>query len=204
MGFTLQVVTTRGLLRDDSDPWKRSVMRGPVPKRGEKLIDQRRLLRLDFEAPEKRETEEFRLRMLTVNDLVRDYDAVMSSVEHLKSTFSAISEDSWPEGLTLEEDLIDLGWHQREFTLGFSFAYTVMSLDESVCLGCVYFEPTSKADYDVAITMWVRESELVGGLDRRLFQTVKSWVASDWPFSNPAYPGRDIPVAAWHALADER
>ena len=72
--------------------------------------------------------------MLTVNDLIKDYDAVISSVEHLKSTFSVISEDDWPEGLTLEEDLIDLGWHQREFTLGFSFAYTVMSLDESVCL----------------------------------------------------------------------
>jgi hypothetical protein len=175
-------------------------MRGRIPKRGEKLIDQRRLLRLDFEVPEKLETEEFRLRMLTVNDLVKDYDAVMSSVEHLKSTFSVISEDDWPEGLTLEEDLIDLGWHQREFTLGFSFAYTVMSLDESVCLGCIYFEPTSRADYDVVITLWVRESELASGLDRRLFQAVKSWVASEWPFSNPAYPGRDVPVAAWHAL----
>jgi len=142
--------------------------------------------------------------MLTVNDLEKDYDAVMSSVEHLKSTFSVISEESWPEGLTLEEDLIDLGWHQKEFTLGFSFAYTVMSLDESTCLGCVYFEPTSKDDYDVAITMWVRESELANGLDRRLFQAVKTWVASEWPFSNPAYPGRDIPVAAWHALSAER
>ena len=168
------------------------------------MIDQRRLLRLDFEVPERLETEEFRLRMLTVNDLIKDYDAVMSSVEHLKSTFSVIWEDSWPEGLTLEEDLIDLGWHQREFTLGFSFAYTVMNLDESVCLGCVYFEPTSKADYDVAITMWVRASELASRLDRRLFQTVESWVASEWPFSNPAYPGRDIPVAAWHALANKR
>ena len=161
-------------------------------------------MRTDFAVPEQFETEEFRLRMLTVNDLVKDYDAVMSSVEHLKSTFSAITEDDWPEGLTLEEDLIDLGWHQREFTLGFSFAYTVMNLDESVCLGCVYFESTSKADYDVVITMWVRESELAGGLDRRLFQAVKSWVSSKWPFSNPAYPARDIPLAAWHALDDKR
>jgi hypothetical protein len=52
--------------------------------------------------------------------------------------------------------------------------------------------------------MWVRESELAGGLDRRLFQTVKSWVSSDWPFSNPAFPARDIPVAAWHALYGSR
>jgi hypothetical protein len=172
--------------------------------RASHVIDERRLIRSDFQVPQGLETEEFRLRMLTVNDLVKDYDAVMSSVEHLKSTFSAISGDDWPEGLTLEEDLIDLGWHQREFTLGFSFAYTVMSLDESLCLGCVYFEPTAKADYDVMITMWVRASELEGGLDRTLFKTVKQWVASDWPFSNPAYPGRDIPLAAWHAFGELR
>ena len=168
------------------------------------MIDRRRLLRTDFAVPERFETDEFRLRMLTVNDLVKDYDAVMSSVEHLKSTFSVINEEAWPEGLTLEEDLIDLGWHQREFTLGFSFAYTVMNLDESVCLGCVYFEPSSKSDYDVVITMWVRGSELACGLDRRLFQAVKAWVASEWPFSNPAYPAREIPLAAWHALDDAR
>jgi hypothetical protein len=165
------------------------------------LIDKRRLLRCNFEVPEGLETDEFRLRMLTVNDLVKDYDAVMSSVEHLRTTFSAITENDWPEGLTLEEDLIDLGWHQREFTLGFSFAYTVMSLDESTCLGCVYFESTSKEDYDAVVTMWVRQSELENGLDRRLFQAVKSWVSSAWPFSNPAFPGRDIPLAAWHALS---
>ncbi len=168
------------------------------------MIDHRRLVRPDFAVPEKLETGEFRLRMLSVNDLVKDFDAVMSSVEHLKSTFSTLADDGWPEGLTLEEDLIDLGWHQREFTLGFSFAYTVMSLDESRCLGCVYIEPTSKPDYDAAISMWVRQSELANGLDRRLFQTVKAWISSAWTFSNPAFPGRDISLVAWHALPDMR
>ena len=73
--------------------------------------------------------------MLTVNDLVRDYDAVMSSVDHLRSTYSQDSGSDWPAGLTLEEDLVDLGWHQREFTLRISFAYTMMAPDESRCLG---------------------------------------------------------------------
>ena len=44
--------------------------------------------------------------------------------------------DTWPDGLTLEVNLIDLAWHQREFTIGHSFAYTVMNDDESRCLGC--------------------------------------------------------------------
>jgi hypothetical protein len=141
--------------------------------------------------------------MLTINDLVKDYDAVMSSVEHIRSSFNLDPEEPWPEGLTLEEDLIDLGWHQREFTLGSSFAYTVMDLDESTCLGCVYLNPTAKRGYDVSITMWVRASELPNGLDQQLFQSVKTWIESEWPFSNPAFPGRDIPVATWNALPEQ-
>ena len=44
------------------------------------------LVHVDFEVPEVLETDEFRLRMLTVKDLEKDYDAVMSSVGHLKET----------------------------------------------------------------------------------------------------------------------
>jgi hypothetical protein len=164
------------------------------------LDEVRRLVPLDFEVPSSIETDRFRLRMLSVNDLVKDYDAVMSSVEHIRSSFNLDPAETWPKGLTLEEDLIDLGWHQREFTLGSSFAYTVMSLDESTCLGCVYINPTARLGYDVSVTMWVRASELPNGLDQELFQRVKTWVESVWPFSNPAYPGRDIPVAAWNAI----
>jgi len=96
----------------------------------------------DFGVPAGLETQKFKLRMLTINDLVKDYDAVMSSVDHLRSSFSVNSESDWPERLTLEDNLIDLGWHQREFTLRYSFAYTVMTPDEIRCLGCVYLNPS--------------------------------------------------------------
>lgn len=36
----------------------------------------------EYGVPESLEVDEFRLRMLTVNDVVKDYDAVMSSVDH--------------------------------------------------------------------------------------------------------------------------
>jgi hypothetical protein len=45
--------------------------------------------------------------------------------------------------------------------------------------------------------MWVRESELSTGLDSRLFETVKVWLKDDWPFKNPAFPGR---VISWEDL----
>lgn len=103
----------------------------------------------DFTVPERLETAEFRLRMLTVNDVVKDYDAVMSSVDHCKTIWPG---GKWPEGLTLEQNLIDLGWHQKEFQIRRSFAYTVTTPSEAMVLGCVYIEPTPKIGYDAVVS----------------------------------------------------
>ena len=154
-----------------------------------------------FEVPENLETDEFRLRMLTVNDVVKDYDAVMSSVDHLSKVWPG---SGWPDGLTLEEDLIDLGWHQREFMNRSSFAYTMVTLDESTVVGCVYINPTRKRGYDAEVYLWVRESELENGLDARLYEAVKKWLDSDWEFENPGLPGRDIDWETWNSLPDEK
>ena len=151
-----------------------------------------------FEVPAVLETDKFRLRMLTVNDLIKDYDAVMTSSDHLQATYS--QQGGWPVGLTLEEDLIDLGWHQREFTLRYSFAYTVMSLDESMCLGCMYINPSEKPDYDARITMWIRASHL--DLDDELYHSVATWIDSVWPFERPGYPGRAISFEEWSNLPE--
>ena len=152
---------------------------------------------VDFVVPEVLETSEFRLRMLTVNDLIKDYDAVMSSVDHLKSVWP---DSGWPEGLTLEEDLIDLGWHQKEFLNRTSFAYTLVTLDEETVSGCVYINPTRAKAYDAEVYLWVRSSELESDLDARLFDTVKRWLAEDWSFENPAFPGREIDWNRWESL----
>ena len=164
------------------------------------MHDRPRLVPDDFNVPATLEHPRFRLRMLTVNDLVRDYDAVMSSVDHLRTTYSRESGGDWPAGLTLEDDLVDLGWHQREFTLRASFAYTAMTPDESRCLGCVYIMPTLKRDHDAKVTMWVRADELSSGLDDVLYAAVHLWITTTWPFRSPAFPGRDISFADWHRL----
>ncbi len=164
------------------------------------MHDRPRLVPDDFDVPATLEHPRFRLRMLTVNDLVRDYDAVMSSVDHLRSTYSRESASDWPAGLTLEDDLVDLGWHQREFTLRTSFAYTMMARDESRCLGCVYIMPTLKRDHDAKVTMWVRADELDSGLDDALCDAVHHWITTAWPFRSAAFPGRHISFADWHRL----
>ena len=167
------------------------------------MHDRRRLVPDDFEVPDGLGHPRFRLRMLTIHDVVKDYDAVMSSVEHLRATYSPESGDIWPEGLTLEEDLIDLGWHQREFTLRASFAYTAMAPGEGRCLGCVYIMPTRKRGHDCKVTLWVRSDELASGLDETLYRSVRAWIAEAWPFSNPAWPGRAVSFEDWRALPED-
>ena len=68
-----------------------------------------------------------------------------------------------------EQDLIDLGWHHKEFQQRRSFAYTVMSLDEAACLGCLYIEPTKLRGYDAEAHCWVRTSH-AETLDARLYR----------------------------------
>ena len=111
-------------------------------------------------------------------------------------------DSSWPEGLTLEDNLIDLGWHQREFSLRYSFAYTVVTPSEDRCLGCVYINPSPKSDYDAIVTMLVRAEELESPLDGELYSSVRCWISSRWPFERTAYPGREIPLDLWFTLPD--
>jgi hypothetical protein len=155
----------------------------------------------EFAVPAKLETGEFRLRMLTVNDVVKDYDAVMTSVPHLKTVWPG---GTWPEGLTFEQDLIDLGWHQKEFQIRRSFAYTVVTPSESQVTGCVYINPTPKRGYDAVVYLWARQSELAGGLESRLYSAVQEWIAREWPFKKVAFPGRSIDWDTWRKIPDEK
>ena len=152
----------------------------------------------DFAVPDTLENGHFRIRMLTVNDVVKDYDAVMTSIDHLQQMYPI---SSWPsKDLTFEQDLIDLGWHQKEFQMRSSFAYTVVSPDESEVIGCLYINPTTKGDYDARISMWIRTSVLDKGLDAILFNSVKDWIKKDWPFESVAYPRREISWEDWKSL----
>ena len=155
----------------------------------------------DFDVPQQLETEKFRLRMLTVNDVVKDYDAVMSAADHLKSIWP---DSGWPDGLTLEQNLIDLGWHQKEFQRRSSFAYTVVTLDETRVIGCVYIEPTRKSGYDAEVYFWRREGGIGTPTDVELQEVVRGWLAEDWQFENAAFPGRSIDWKAWNATRAEK
>ncbi|MCP4329917.1 MAG: GNAT family N-acetyltransferase [Alphaproteobacteria bacterium] len=153
-----------------------------------------------FDVPERLETDRLCLRPLTIHDAVKDFDAVMTSADRLRGIVFG-PEDTWPDGLTLEQNLTELAWHQTEFRNRTSFAYTVVSLDESWVLGSVYLYPSRKAAHDVDVMLWVRQSEADTGLDDHLYVTVRDWLATAWPFARPAFPGRAIDWETWADLA---
>ena len=156
----------------------------------------------DFVVPELLETDRFRVRPLTIHDVVKDYDAVMTSRESLWEQFGQAW--GWPaEDLTLEQDLIDLAAHQKEAQRRSSFAYAVMLPDERVQLGCVYIAPSDKQGFDATAALWVRDSEVAGDLEQVLYGTVLRWLADRWPFARVAWPGRELPWKNYDALPDQ-
>ena len=141
----------------------------------------------DFFVPNLLETDRFRLRPLSIEDVEKDYEAVMET----QTRFHEMGL-SWPRlGFTIQENLADLQRHQQAFDNRQAFAYTVVSLDESRTLGCVYINPVDSNEIDACVSLWVRESEYEQGLEPILFDVVKNWIHSSWPFTHVDYSGRD-------------
>ena len=82
----------------------------------------------EFAVPSELAMTNFTLRMLSVNDVEKDFEAVTSSNERLSKVWP---DSGWPAGLTLKQNLVDLGWHEKEFQNRTSFAYTMVAPDES-------------------------------------------------------------------------
>ena len=129
----------------------------------------------DFVVPAVLEHERFRLRMLTVDDVVKDFDAICNRVDHEGSPRPPFVE-------SVAENLIDLGWHQREFQLRRSFAYTIVAPDESRVLGCAYIDPSET--HDARVWMWLRSQAWEEGLDPLVEAVLRDWVEREWPFEN--------------------
>ncbi len=150
----------------------------------------RRMVPEGFAVPGRVEGAGLHLRMLSVHDVIKDLAAVVDAAPRLVGLMEP--GGTWPEGITLEENLTDLGWHEREFTLGHSFAYTVMNDDESRCLGCCYIYPSDRASHDAMAFYWARDPAFDAGLGAAFREFV-----AEWPFRAVAFPGRDIPWADW-------
>jgi hypothetical protein len=162
----------------------------------------RTLVPQDFVVPDRLEGEGYHLRMLSIGDLEKDFEAVTESTDRLTGLLDP--DSGWPRGLTREEDLIDLAWHQREFAIRHSFAYTVMAADESRCLGCMYIFPSDRKGFDAMVFYWVRSGPEAEVRDAELGTRIRNWLANVWPFDKVAYPSRDMTWTQWRSLPQRR
>jgi hypothetical protein len=75
--------------------------------------------------------------------------------------------------LSLQQNVIDLGWHQKKFQRKQSYAYAVTTLDEKRVFGCIYIYSAEKGEFDAEVTMWVRQDALRDGYNVAFFKTLK-------------------------------
>jgi len=141
----------------------------------------------DFKVPVSHTTAAYQLKPLGPDLAKHDYDAYMSSIEHLQKTFS--NGGRWPnDKITMADAVKDVEGEIARFNARKSFTYAVLSLDGTKELGCVYISPSRQEGHDARVRLWVTKAEFDKGLQPALLKEVKAWLAKDWPFKNVQYP----------------
>ena len=152
-----------------------------------------------FAVPTSAKGPGFRLQPLGPDLVKIDFDAYMSSVEHLQQTFTRSTD--WPHaGISDADAMLDMQTEEGRFQRRESFAYSVLTPDGKRERGCIYVAPSPVAGYDAVVRIWVTKAEYDAGFDKRLDAWAHKWIAAKWPFRKVAWPGRDIPWAEWDAL----
>jgi len=154
------------------------------------------LIEAGIAIPSRVQTDSFVIRPLEVTDAEADYNAVMESRDQIVNTFGP--DHPWPPAdLTLEQNRIDLAWHQKEHQRRDSFTFTVHDLDSDTEFGCLYIQPSQLEAYDAAVYYWVSETARRYDIDEKITTCIREWIADDWPLENVIYPGRDLSWNDW-------
>jgi len=91
--------------------------------------------------------------------------------------------------------------HEWEFNHNTAYSWGIFTADAATELGLVYINPSLKqSQYDAQVRYEVTKRGAAEGLEEKLGTAVRSWIATEWPFKNVAYPNRDIPKETWDAL----
>ncbi len=152
----------------------------------------------DFKVPASYEGKSYKLVPLGPGLVKIDYDAYMSSIEHLQKNFS---NGKWPHaGITMNDAMKDMEDEKSNFDSRRSFAYGVLTRDGKKELGSFYLRPSPKQGYDAVASLWVTKEQFDKGFEAILLKDMRAWVAQAWPFRKVAWPRRDISFEAWAAL----
>jgi len=148
-----------------------------------------------FNPPTCIQRDDFIMKKLTVKEVEKDYEAVMSSRVSLRKIFS--DHDEWPrDDMTIADNYKDLQVHEDEFDNREAFTYTLVDLEDTKCLGCVYIYPWRYGTYDSQVYYWVTDEMKVQGLEDKVFTFLDSWLKETWQFKDVVYPGRSVSFKA--------
>ena len=160
-----------------------------------------KFIKNDLQPPFDVKEDNFIIRKLTVDEVEKDFNALMSSKESLRQVFSV--NDQWPsDDMTIEENYKDLKMHQDEFDNREGFAYTVVNKEDTECVGCIYIWPWSHGTYDSLVFYWVTDKVKETGFDEELGTYLDKWLKSFWSFEKTLYPGRNISLLDWERLVE--
>lgn len=146
-----------------------------------------------LDAPERLTADGYLLRPITVADAELDHEAVMASRDQLRRW----EQDTWPkDDFTVDDNRQDMELMEHRHRDGYAFGYTMLTPDESRCLGCVYvfahdarflaaadITPLADDRWDrigAAVYFWVRTDLPDDDLERRLLDDLRRWFAEDW------------------------
>ena len=149
----------------------------------------------DFAVPDGLIGAEFRLAPLGPQHSEADYAAWTASIDHIRAT-PGFGGRSWPNQMSLDDNLRDLERHAADFAARRGFTYAVLnSTDAGDVIGCVYIYPPpgqgpggSAESRRASVRSWVRADR--AALDPVLFDAVRAWLERAWPFHSIEYAPR--------------
>jgi RimJ/RimL family protein N-acetyltransferase len=151
----------------------------------------------EFVAPVELRYENVVATAITREHLVDDVAGINTSLELIRRTRGG----EWPSEPTTEDaNFIWLVWHELEFLEGKSFTYALYSTEPRY-LGCAYLYPPGRrgplteelAAFDVDVSWWVTPAGYEQGYYREVYDALRHWLASEFPFRNPYYSNAEIP-----------
>ncbi|GAA0735859.1 twin-arginine translocation pathway signal protein [Sphingomonas sp. ABOLD] len=170
----------------------------PAPAAAEEAGGASPFVPAGFAPPTLVDAQRFKLVPLGPALVKIDFDAYMSSIDHLQKTFTRST--AWPHpGITDADAMRDMETEQARFRARRSFAYAVLSPDGRRERGSVYVSPSPIPGYDAMVRLWVTKADHDAGFDAELYAWVTEWIRTDWPFARVAYPGRSIDWGTWDA-----
>lgn len=116
-----------------------------------------------------------RLTPLSHHFVDEDYAAVMASAPLFGEFFG-----DWPKGLTREDNLIDLAWHDREFTTRRSFSWIIRDSKGSY-QGCFYLFPQIGSKGSANVAFWLCDIPDRDAVARNLKRAIDNWLQDNLP-----------------------